>query len=99
MINQAIIGFLVDLATSVAMDTPASHLFKSGKRPGVVTPDAPLMLPVFVDIVKQVTDSKAVPEDVKKLLLFIPTQLSAVIEGNAALRKRLENYDVLQREN
>ncbi|KAK6029692.1 hypothetical protein OSTOST_04195 [Ostertagia ostertagi] len=81
------------------MDTPVSHLIKSGKRPRVVTPDGPMLSPDFVDIVKQVNDSKAVPECVKKWLLSISTQLSAIIEENVALRKRLEAFNDLEKEN
>ncbi|KAK6028370.1 hypothetical protein OSTOST_05583 [Ostertagia ostertagi] len=81
------------------MDTPVTHILKSGKRPRVISPDGPVTSPELVDVLKQVNESKAVPECVKKLLLSISSQLSAIIQENVTLRERLESYKSLEKEN
>lgn len=73
------------------MNTPVSHTFKSGKRQRVETPEGLLTSPELVNVVKEVNDSTGIPECVKRLLLAITSQLSAVLSENASLRSQLED--------
>ncbi|VDO22549.1 unnamed protein product [Heligmosomoides polygyrus] len=55
------------------------------------TLDGLLASPELVSVVKKANDSTAVPECVKKLLLAITSQLTAVLSENMSLRTQLQD--------